>query len=137
MIILFFIQLFLGTLIVYVLFGKVLITLQRAIGIHKFSSVIITTTILTVIFNCMIAYYYSESIDLYVIENGGKIFALIPAFFLLTFMLHAPVKYCDTKEESGQALFAGISGTIFFIVIRFLPDFGDIIFGWLPVVIWV
>lgn len=136
MIILFLAQLLIGTIFVLGLFGQLLNVGQKILRPEKPSSLLMVTTIITVFFYCMIAFYYSECVDLYAEKHNGKTFIAIATLFLLAFMLNGPAKYANTKEESGQILIAGTIGSIFYIVIRFLPGFGDTIFGWFPIVIW-
>lgn len=136
MIILYLAQLFIGTILILGLFGRLLVAGQKIIKPNNISTLLIVTTIFNAFFYCMIAYYYSECVDIYADKHNGKTFTTILTFLLLAFMLNVPAKYADTKEQRGQILLSGTIGTVFFIAIRFLPNLGDTIFGWLPVIIW-
>ena len=137
MIIIFLLQLLIGTMITIAIYGHLMNAGQRVIKIKNFTTILIITTILTIFFYGMIAYYFSVSIDIYVNKHNGKIFITIISFLLLTFMLNGSAKYADTVEEQIQILIAGTIGSLFFILIRFSPYIGEAIYGWLPVFIWV
>lgn len=136
MIIIFLLQLLIGTIFAMSLFGKLLIAGQRISKPNNYSTILIVTTIFTILFYCLISYYFSKSVDIYTAEHKGKTFTAVLTFFLLTFLLNGPAKYAESKEQSGQILFAGTIASIFYIVIRYIPDIGDKVFGWMPIFIW-
>ena len=136
MIILFLLQLLIGTIILFGFFGNLLNVGQKISKPQNYPLLNIVAAILTIGLYCLIAYYFSKSVDLYTAEHKGKTFTAIVTFLLLTFLLNGPAKYAETKRQSEQILLAGTIGLIFYILIRFLPEIGDKIFGWMPIFIW-
>jgi uncharacterized membrane protein HdeD (DUF308 family) len=136
MIILFLTQLFIGTVFILGFLGQLMNFAQRIIKPEKFYKFLFVTTILTIVLNCMIAYYYSECVYMHAAKHNGMTFTSISALLLLSFMLTGPAKYAESREQSRQILFSGTIGAIFYIIIRFSPELGTLVFGWLPVYIW-
>jgi membrane-associated HD superfamily phosphohydrolase len=137
MIIAFLLQLLIGTLIVLSLLGVSITLVKRTLEL-KFENIsLILTSILMISVYCIIAYYFSKSLDLYIEVHKNKIFATILNIFLLLFLLNGPSRYTQLQEEKGQILFSTIISIAFFILIRFFPSIGDALFGWVPIVIWV
>ena len=136
MIIIYILQLLIGSMIVLGIFGQILNTIQKVLKIENNALLIFFLSILTIFFYGMIAYYYSVSIDIYCLKHKGKLFTTIISFLLLTFMLNGPAKYAGTAKERNLIIISGSFGSIFFILIRFIPSIGELVYSWLPVVIW-
>ncbi len=136
MIVLYLIQLFAGTLILQTIFGFILTLIQRSIIQSNFKLWLFLVSIFTITLYCIIAYYYSECINIYLTKHTTKYLVHILSFLLLTFMLFGPAKYAEIKEQYWLVIISGNVGIVFFIFLRIFPAMGHSIFGWLPVFIF-
>ena len=138
MIVLIWLQLFIGTIITLMLLGNLLNIIQRIVNPnpHNFSVFLVATIPIIVFVYGLIAYYYSKVIDLYFLENGDSKFVTIVTFGLLAFLLYGPAKYSETQEEKGQIRISVIIPLILFCIWRFYPHFIENLYSWVPIYIW-
>ena len=99
----------------------------------------ITTAIAlaSTLFMCLlVSYYFSKSVDIFS-ENHPKerLSALLFVSALLLFEMTQPAKYAPSSKRNAIHLI-GVTAFGFFILIRFYPIVGEILFGWLPVFVW-
>lgn len=137
MILLYFAQLLIGTIIALGLFGYLLNGIQRILSFMPYQKFFLLSTIIISIVNCGIAFYYSECVNIYQNKHNSGSFMTFLTMLLLVFVLNGPAKYANSKEERQQTSFTGIIGLFFYILIRYFPEIGNNLFGWLPIYIWV
>lgn len=138
MIILVWLQLIIGTLIIFPIFGKGLNFLQKTGGDKKQGSEITTliSSILLIFIYSIISYYYSVSLDLYFLKHGSSKFVTVITFLILNLLLFGPYKYAESERYKAQIGLAGLIGLILFCVWRYNANFCETLFKWIPVYIW-
>ena len=137
MYVLYILQLFVGTILLQTVFGLLLTMFQRVLFKSNFRIWITIATILTITMYCIIAYYYSQSANLFIKHHGIKYLVIISTFLLLEFILFGPSKYAEIDEQKTLIFAAGSIGTILFVLLRFIPQIGYSLFHWLPIFIYV
>jgi len=138
MIVLIWLQLIVGTIIIFTIYGQLTNLLQKSLKIdHKsVDAFLLLTTIFLIILYSIIAYYFSKTLDIYYSDKGTSKFITGLTFCILSFLFFSPAKYSENLKLKGQFFWAGLIGLILFSVWRFNPNFGETFFSWIPVYIW-
>lgn len=138
MIVLIWLQLIIGTIIVFAIYGKLTNSLQKSLKVDNksFDAFLLLTTVFLVVLYSIIAYYFSKTLDLYYEDKTTSKFITGITFCILSFLFFSPSKYTENLKLKGQFFWASLIGLTLFSVWRFYPNFGETIFNWIPVYIW-